>query len=80
MNREKLVAFIRYLSLFILVVSYLKNVENTLYPVITMIILFLIIINNQVRFFSLSNENKFILISYFLELILIFIPVSYQHF
>ena len=33
MNREKLVAFIRYLSLFILVVSYLKNVENTLYPV-----------------------------------------------
>ncbi|MFN1808196.1 hypothetical protein ACK2IE_18460 [Clostridioides difficile] len=51
MNREKLVAFIRYLSLFILVVSYLKNVENTLYPVITMIILFLIIINNQVRFF-----------------------------
>ncbi len=51
MNRKKLVAFIRYLSLFILVVSYLKNVENTLYPVITMIILFLIIINNQVRFF-----------------------------
>ncbi|HHQ5569174.1 TPA: sensor histidine kinase, partial [Clostridioides difficile] len=75
--REKLVAFIRYLSLFILVVSYLKNVENTLYPVITMIILFLIIINNQVRFFSLSNENKFILISYFLELILIFILCNY---
>ncbi|MDU9053044.1 MAG: histidine kinase, partial [Clostridioides difficile] len=77
MNREKLVAFIRYLSLFILVVSYLKNVENTLYPVITMIILFLIIINNQVRFFSLSNENKFILISYFLELILIFLLCNY---
>ncbi|WP_236879329.1 hypothetical protein [Clostridioides difficile] len=55
MNRKKLVAFIRYLSLFILVVSYLKNVENTLYPVITMIILFLIIINNQVRVFSLSK-------------------------
>lgn len=51
MNRKKLVAFIRYLSLFILVVSYLKNVENTLYPVIIMMILFIIIINNQVRFF-----------------------------
>lgn len=41
-----------------------------------MIILFLII-NNQVRFFSLSSENKFILISYFLELILIFIFCKY---
>lgn len=77
MNRKKLVIFIRYLSLFILVVSYLKNVENTLYPVMAMIILFLIIINNQVRFFSLSNENKFVLISYFLELILIFILCNY---
>lgn len=76
MNRKKLFIFIRYLSLFILLVSYLNNAENTLYPVITIIILFLII-NNQVRFFSLSNENKFILISYFLELILIFILYNY---
>lgn len=77
MKRKKLVIFIRYLSLFMLVVSYLNNVENTLYPIMTMIILFLIIINNQVRFFSLSTENKFVLISYFLELTLIFILCNY---
>ncbi|WPV51891.1 hypothetical protein CDIFTS33_12700 [Clostridioides difficile] len=50
MNRKKTFIFIRYLSLFILLISYLNHTENTLYPAITMIILFLII-NNQVRFF-----------------------------
>ncbi|CZR96594.1 hypothetical protein CDFC105_61386 [Clostridioides difficile] len=39
MNRKKLFIFIRYLSLSILLVSCLSNSENTLYPVITMIIL-----------------------------------------
>lgn len=73
MNRKKLVIFIRYLSLFILVVSYLNNAENTLYSIMTIILLFLIIINNQVRFFSLPNKNRIVLISCFLELILIFI-------
>lgn len=67
LNKNKIV-IIRYISLFFIALNTL--ILSRLNTNLSIIILLLIVVNNQFRFFNLNN-NKLILLSLLLELILI---------
>lgn len=69
MNKNKIIITIRYICLLLITLNTLifTNINNNL----SILLLLLFIINNQFRFFTLK-DNKFILLSLSLDLILIF--------
>lgn len=74
MNKNNLITCIRYISLFFIVINSLDKFTNLLF-----FLILIFIINNQVRFFNLSNKKLPMIISSMIEFILILLLSKFTY-
>ena len=78
MDKSKLIIFIRYISLFLILINYSTYFDSLSVPIIALLLLFFI--NNQIRFFNFKNHKIPNYISIFLEIFVVFIMYNFTNY